>query len=176
MPTVKNVGEPCAGKPHARIEVAAGGNWHQSALPRGAGASRRPYIELKSRRVHLAGCTTNPTGAWVTQQSRNLSFTGIFERIRFLIHDRDSKFSGAFDEIFHSEGIKVIHADPHTASERIRRTVRPHRPRRMSRLPMIIGRRRRCDKICEEQRREHPIPLRHESAGLHRRRSRKTGD
>jgi putative transposase len=68
------------------------------------------FIELASRRVHLAGCTTNPTGAWVTQQARNLSLTGIFERIRFLIHDRDSKFSGAFDEIFRSEGITVIEA------------------------------------------------------------------
>src|SRR6266516_4786377 len=81
----------------------------QSALPRGAGASRRPYIEVGSRRVHLAGCTTNPTGAWVTQQARSLSFTGVFERMRFLIHDRDSKFSAAFDEVFRSEGIKVIH-------------------------------------------------------------------
>ena len=35
------------------------------------------FIERGSRRVHLAGCTTNPTGAWVTQQARNLSFTGI---------------------------------------------------------------------------------------------------
>jgi len=67
------------------------------------------FIELESRRVHLAGCTTNPSGAWVTQQARNLSFTGIFERIRFLIHDRDSKFTSAFDEVFRSEGIKVIH-------------------------------------------------------------------
>jgi putative transposase len=40
-------------------------------------------IELQSRRVHLAGCTTNPTGAWVTQQARNLSFTGLFERCDF---------------------------------------------------------------------------------------------
>jgi putative transposase len=67
------------------------------------------FIELESRRVHLAGCTTNPSGAWVTQQARNLSFTDLFERVRFLIHDRDSKFSGAFDEVFRSEGIKVIH-------------------------------------------------------------------
>src|SRR5262249_52966062 len=58
------------------------------------------FIELESRRVHLAGCTTNPTGAWVTQQARNLSFTGLFERVRYLIHDRDSKFSAAFDEVF----------------------------------------------------------------------------
>src|SRR5436309_1304406 len=66
------------------------------------------FIELESRHVHLAGCTTNPTGAWVTQQARNLSFTGVFERVRFLIHDRDSKFTASFDELFHSEGIQVV--------------------------------------------------------------------
>jgi hypothetical protein len=43
------------------------------------------------RRVHLADCTTNPTSGWVTQQARNLSFTGLFERMRYLIHDRDSR-------------------------------------------------------------------------------------
>jgi len=87
------------------------------------------FIELESRRVHLAGCTTNPTGGWVTQQARNLSFTGLLERMRFLIHDRDSKFSGAFDEVFRSEAIKVIHmpirapqANAH--AERFVRTVR----------------------------------------------------
>jgi putative transposase len=87
------------------------------------------FIELESRRVHLAGCTTNPTGAWVTQQARNLSFTGIFERIRFLIHDRDSKFSGPFDEIFRSEGITVIETpirapQANAYAERFVRTVR----------------------------------------------------
>jgi transposase InsO family protein len=87
------------------------------------------FIELESRRVHLAGCTTNPTGAWVTQQARNLSFTGIFERVGFLIHDRDSKFSGAFDEVFRSEGIKVIHTpirapQANAYAERFVRTVR----------------------------------------------------
>ncbi len=66
------------------------------------------FIELGSRRVHLAGCTTNPTGAWATQQARNLSFTCPFERTRFLIHDRDSKFGASFDEVFRSEGIEVI--------------------------------------------------------------------
>jgi putative transposase len=67
------------------------------------------FIELGSRRVQLAGCTTNPSGAWVTQQTRNLSFTGVSERMRFLIHDRDSKFTAAFDEVFRSEDIRVIH-------------------------------------------------------------------
>jgi hypothetical protein len=40
------------------------------------------------------------------QQVRNLSFTGILGRTRFLIHDRDTRFSGAFDELFRSEGSK----------------------------------------------------------------------
>src|SRR5437867_10223674 len=64
------------------------------------------FIELESRRVHLAGCTTNPSCAWVSQQARNLSFTGLFERMRLPIHDRDSKFAAAFDEVFRSEGIR----------------------------------------------------------------------
>jgi len=87
------------------------------------------FIELESRRVHLAGCTTNPTGAWVTQQARNRSFTGVFERMQFLIHDRDSKFAAAFDEVFRSEGIKVIHTpirapQANAYAERFVRTVR----------------------------------------------------
>ncbi len=60
-------------------------------------ALRRVYVlfflEVGSRRVHLAGCTPNPTGGWVIQQARNLGFTDLFERTRFLVHDRDSKFS-----------------------------------------------------------------------------------
>src|SRR6266511_5814985 len=110
MPAVKNVGEPCAGEPHARIEVAAGGNRHQSAMPRGAGASRRPYISLESRRVEFVACTPNPTGAWVAQQARNLLMT-LEDRqqpLRFLIHDRDARFSGGCDHVFQSEGISVI--------------------------------------------------------------------
>jgi putative transposase len=87
------------------------------------------FIELGSRRVHLAGCTPNPTGAWVSQQARNLSFSGLFDRMRFLIHDRDSKFTAAFDEIFRSEGIKVIHTpirspQANAYAERFVRTVR----------------------------------------------------
>jgi putative transposase len=87
------------------------------------------FIELGSRRVHLAGCSTNPTGAWVTQQARNLSFTGLLERTRVLIHDRDSKFTAAFDEVFRSEGIKVIQTpirapQANAYAERFVRTVR----------------------------------------------------
>ncbi len=68
------------------------------------------FIELGSRRVHLAGCTANPSGAWVTQQARQLAW-GLAERstpVRFLIRDRDSKFTHQFDALFRSEGIEII--------------------------------------------------------------------
>jgi putative transposase len=68
------------------------------------------FIEVDTRRVHLAGVTRNPDGAWVTQQARNLSF-GLSERdfpLRFLIRDRDAKFTRSFDEIFATEGARVI--------------------------------------------------------------------
>ena len=66
------------------------------------------FIELSSRRVHLAGCSAYPSGRWVTQQARNLSFSGALSDARFLIHDRDSKFVASFDEVLRSEGISVI--------------------------------------------------------------------
>jgi hypothetical protein len=68
------------------------------------------FIELQTRRVHFGGVTANPSGAWTTQQARNLAMT-LEEgagRFRFLIHDRDTKFSGSFDEVFTTEGMKVI--------------------------------------------------------------------
>jgi hypothetical protein len=61
-----------------------------------------------SPRVHLAGCTANPTGSWVIEQARNLGFTDLLKRTRFLARDRDSKFSASFDVVFRSEGIRVI--------------------------------------------------------------------
>jgi putative transposase len=70
------------------------------------------FIELSTRRVHLAGITTNPDGRWVAQQARNLFMRLDDEdvRPRFLIRDRDSKFTREFDEVFCSEGIRVIKA------------------------------------------------------------------
>jgi putative transposase len=68
------------------------------------------FIELESRRVHLAGVTANPDGRWVAQQARNL-FLGREDprpSWRFLIHDRDAKFAGGFDDVFRSEGIEII--------------------------------------------------------------------
>ena len=70
------------------------------------------FIELATRRVHLVGITTNPDGAWVTQQARNLLMQLDDEGVqpRFLIRDRDNKFTRGFDEVFRSQGIRVIKA------------------------------------------------------------------
>ena len=89
------------------------------------------FIELGSRRVHFAGCTAHPTGAWITQQARQMTWT-LAERdprIRLLIHDHDGKFSRSFDIVFHAEGVHVILTPFHTPNanafaERWVRTVR----------------------------------------------------
>ena len=81
--------------------------------------------------MHLGGCTTNPDGSWVAQQARNLAIE-LAERsqpVRFLIRDRDSKFSAAFDEVFRTEGARVIRTpvrapNANAYAERWVRTVR----------------------------------------------------
>jgi putative transposase len=68
------------------------------------------FIGLETRRVHLAGVTAHPNGSWVAQQARNLLFV-IAERgqqLRFLIRDRDAKFSRSFDDVIRSEGADVL--------------------------------------------------------------------
>jgi putative transposase len=68
------------------------------------------FIELQTRRVRLAGLTHNPDGLWVAQQARNLAWS-LPEReapARFLIHDRDRKFTAAFDEVFRDEGVEIV--------------------------------------------------------------------
>ncbi len=68
------------------------------------------FIELGSRRVHLTGCTATPMSAWVTQQARHLSWQiqdGALP-LRFLIHDRDTKFARTFDTVFTSDDVRVV--------------------------------------------------------------------
>jgi transposase len=68
------------------------------------------FIELDTRRVHLAGVTATPNSGWVTQQARNLLSVSFAEhqQLRFVLRDRDAKFSRSFDGMFCAEGVEML--------------------------------------------------------------------
>jgi putative transposase len=72
------------------------------------------FLELAARQVHVAGVTVHPTGAWVAQQARNLlmDLDTRADSLRFLLRDRDAKFTAAFDTVFTAAGIEVIRTLP----------------------------------------------------------------
>jgi len=101
------------------------------------------FISLATRRIEYVACTSNPDGAWTAQQARNLMLhLGDDQPFRLLIHDRDSKFGGAFDEIFRSEGVRAIRTPVRApnANAYAERWVRTLREDCLDRL-LIVGRR-----------------------------------
>jgi putative transposase len=87
------------------------------------------FIEHATRQVHLAGITPHLTGGWCTQAARNLNMTINVDRFRFLIRDNATVFVAAFDEIFTTNRLGVIHTPPgapraNATAERFVRTAR----------------------------------------------------
>jgi len=68
------------------------------------------FVQIATREVHVVGVTAHPTGAWVAQQARNLlmDLEGRAAGLRFLLRDRDSKFTAAFDAVFTGADIRII--------------------------------------------------------------------
>jgi transposase InsO family protein len=97
-----------------------------------------------TRRLHLAGVTAHPAGAWAAQQARNLAMDAgdRLGPLRFLIHDRDPVFTTAFGEVFKPEGLRIITTLPKTPRmnaicERLNGTLRRELPDRI----LIVGER-----------------------------------
>ena len=98
------------------------------------------------------GVSAHPTGAWVAQQARNLlmSLNQRAEKFRFLLRDRDAKFTAAFDTVFTAAGIDVLHAPPQAPranayAERWIRTLRGELTDRM----LIVGERHLTSVLAE---------------------------
>ena len=102
------------------------------------------FLSIGSRRVEYLACTGNPDTAWMLQQSRNLliDLDDRGRQMRFLVHDRDSKFSAAFDAVFASEGVRIIRTPVRApnANAHVERWVGSVRRECLDRL-LIVGRR-----------------------------------
>ncbi len=89
------------------------------------------FIELDTRRIHLARVTANPNGAWVAQQARNLLLVlgEQGRRVQYVLRDRDAKFCRSLDDLFRAEGAEVVLTpvqapNANAVAERFVRTVR----------------------------------------------------
>ena len=125
------------------------------------------FISLASRRIEYLACTANPDRRWITQQARNLVMQlGDEQPFRFLIHDRDAKFCHAFDEVFRSEGFKVIRTPVQApnANAHAERWIRTLRADCLDRI-LIVGR-RHLEHVLRIYRRHYNEHRPHRALGL----------
>jgi hypothetical protein len=90
------------------------------------------FLEHGTRRLHVAGVTGHPTASWTVQQARNLAaeLGARAESLRFLLRDRDAKYTGSFDAVFAADGIEAL-------------TTAPRAPRMNAHCERVIGTPRR---------------------------------
>ncbi|CAM5327523.1 hypothetical protein SANTM175S_08081 [Streptomyces antimycoticus] len=126
---VHGLGDPARGR-HRPRSARSGPTWHEFLTTQAHGilaadflhidtiALKRLYtlifIEHNTRRVHRAGVTERPTAQWTIQQARNLTMTlGCrMDSLRFLLRDRDSKYTNAFDAVFQADDVGILLSPP----------------------------------------------------------------
>jgi transposase InsO family protein len=124
------------------------------------------FIKVQTREVFYAGLTANPTGVWTTQAARNLFLrhSDQFDGARALVRDRGSQFVDAFDEIFRTEGFKILRTPvrtpvANTFAERWIGSIRRELLKQPAGLPRtIIWNRRQLERLvgdCIEHYNQH---------------------
>ncbi len=122
------------------------------------------FIEIDTRNVHLAGITTNPTGAWTTQAARNLAM-GFDKAIRFVIRDGAGQYTRTFDDVFAAVGASVTTTPPGAprANAFAERWVRTIRHELLDRT--LIWNQRQLRRLIEEFMAHHNEHRHHRSLG-----------
>ena len=70
----------------------------------------RNLVFVPYGRIFITGVTTNPNGPWVTQQARNVTMdlADAVVDTKFVIHDRDTKYTSSFDEVYVATGAEIV--------------------------------------------------------------------